>query len=566
MQLEAGYPIKKLFNNFLHLFTWQYDQLEKGMELHEFVPDYGLEYLGLNSLNAIYWNQSTPALYEFAIRHYEGQLAHLGPLVVETGEHTGRSANDKYIVDEKVSRDSIWWGKANIGYPEERFDALFKRMVSSLDGSHVYVQDCYAGADPQSRYQVRIITSNAWHSIFAHNMFIPPKEPGDVKGFVPEITVLQCPDFSADTRVDGTRSHTFIIINVARKLILIGGTSYAGEIKKSVFSTLNYLLPDRDILPMHCSANVSKNDPDEVAIFFGLSGTGKTTLSADPKRVLIGDDEHGWSDNGIFNFEGGCYAKVIKLSREAEPEIYETTRKFGTILENVSIDPLTKRLDLDDDSLTENTRASYPLSHLPNYVESGMAGHPRSIIMLTADAFGVMPPLARLSTEQAMYHFISGYTAKVAGTEKGIIEPVATFSTCFGAPFMLRHPTVYAQLLEKKIQQHNSTCWLVNTGWTGGPYGTGERMEIKYTRALLNAALDGSLVNVEMIRDPLFGFQVPVEVPGVPSEVLNPRNTWSDPAAFDAQASKLADLFNENFEQFKDNVPENVIAAGPVGG
>ena len=537
------------------------------MELNELVPDYGLEYLGLHGLNAIYWNRSTSALYEFAIRHYEGQLAHLGPLVVSMGQHTGRAAKDKYIVDEPETRDDIWWGKVNVSYPEDKFEALLKRMLAYLRGKTVYVQDCYAGADPQYRYPVRVITTFAWHSIFVRNMFILQDQvPESIRKFVPEFTVLHCPNFHADTDDDATRSGTFVATNVSRKLIIIGGTAYAGEIKKSIFSTLNFLLPGKDILPMHCSANVSKDNPADVAIFFGLSGTGKTTLSADPQRLLVGDDEHGWSDNGIYNFEGGCYAKVIRLSREAEPEIYETTRKFGTILENVSIDPVTKKLDLDDDSLTENTRASYPLSHLPSYVASGMAGHPRSIIMLTADAFGVMPPLARLSPEQAMYHFISGYTAKVAGTEKGIVEPAATFSACFGAPFMMRHPSVYAQLLEKKIHQHNSTCWLINTGWTGGPYGTGSRMAIKYTRALLNAALNGSLDNAEMVVDPIFGFQIPVNVPGVPSAVLNPRNTWPDPAKYDSQARRLAGLFNENFEQFKENAPENVIAAGPVSG
>jgi phosphoenolpyruvate carboxykinase (ATP) len=518
----------------------------------------------LQDVGKVNWNQSVPELYEEAIQKGEGQLAHLGPLVISTGVHTGRSANDKYIVDEPASRDTVWWGKVNIGFPEDRFEALFNRMTSYLSGSNVYAQDCYAGADPHYRYPVRIITTYAWHSIFARNMFIPPMDQEAVRRFVPEITVLHCPDFLADVKVDGTRSPTFIIINIKRKLIIIGGTSYAGEIKKSVFSTLNYLLPGREVMPMHCSANVSKSNPNDVAIFFGLSGTGKTTLSADPHRVLVGDDEHGWSDNGIFNFEGGCYAKVIRLSKEAEPEIYETTRKFGTILENVIMDPVTKQLDLDDDSLTENTRASYPLSYLPDYVESGMVSHPCNIIMLTADAFGVMPPLARLTPEQAMYHFISGYTAKVAGTEKGINEPVATFSTCFGAPFMLRHPSVYAQLLEKKILQYNSTCWLVNTGWTGGPYGTGARMEIKYTRALLSAVLDSSLDDSEMVEDPIFGFLVPVDVPGVPSKVLNPRNTWSDQAAYDAQALKLVKLFQENFAQFEGNTPANVIASGPV--
>ena len=534
------------------------------MEFKDRVPDYGVEYLGLHSLNAIHWNLSTPALYEHAIRRYEGQIAHLGPLVVSMGQHTGRAAKDKYIVDEPDTRDDIWWSKVNVSYPEERFNALFKRMIAYLRGKTIYIQDCYAGADPKYRYPVRIITNFAWHSIFARNMFILP--PGDneiLRKFVPEFTVLQCPSFNADSDDDGTRSGTFVAINVSQKLIIIGGTAYAGEIKKSIFSALNFLLPGKEILPMHCSANVNKEDPEDVAIFFGLSGTGKTTLSADPKRILVGDDEHGWSERGVFNFEGGCYAKVIRLSQEAEPEIYATTRRFGTILENVSIDPVTKRLDLDDDSLTENTRASYPLSHLPNYVKSGMAGHPRSIIMLTADAFGVMPPLARLSTEQAMYHFISGYTAKVAGTEKGITEPVATFSACFGAPFMMRHPSVYAQLLEKKIKANNSTCWLVNTGWTGGPYGVGKRMEIKYTRALLNAALDGVLDEVEMYEDPVFGFQVPVSVSGVPTEVLNPRNTWKNKAAYDAQAQKLARLFEKNFEQFKENVPDHVLGARP---
>ncbi len=534
------------------------------MELTELVPDYGIEYLGLHSLAEVHWNLSTSALYEIAIRRYEAQLAHLGPLVVNMGQHTGRAAKDKYIVDEPGSRDDIWWSKVNVSYPEERFEALFKRMLAYLRGKTVFIQDCYAGADPQFRHPVRVITTYAWHNIFVRNMFIQqPRERESIKNFVPEFTVLQCPNFHADTDDDATRSGTFVAINVSRKLILIGGTAYAGEIKKSIFSALNFLLPGKEILSMHCSANVSKNDPTDVAIFFGLSGTGKTTLSADPKRVLIGDDEHGWSDNGIFNFEGGCYAKVIKLSKEAEPEIYECTRKFGTILENVSIDPVTKRIDLDDDSLTENTRASYPLSHLPSYVKSGMAGHPRSIIMLTADAFGIMPPLAKLSTEQAMYHFISGYTAKVAGTEKGVTEPSATFSACFGAPFMMRHPSVYAQLLEDKIKRHNAACWLVNTGWTGGPYGTGSRMEIKYTRALLNAALDGSLDDVEMYEDPIFGFQVPVSIPGVPADILNPRKTWTDPIAYDNQAKKLAKLFVENFRQYEDISPDNVCGAGP---
>lgn len=527
-------------------------------------PEYGLDYLGLQRLKQVHWNLSVPVLYEMALGNHEGKLAVDGPLVVTTGEHTGRAAKDKFIVDEPETRDDIWWSKANVGYPEARFDALLKKMTTFLEGKTVYVQDCYAGADPEFRFPVRIITTYAWHSIFARNMFLPqPEDTEAIRRFKPEFTVLQCPDFQADIAVDGTRSNTFVILSVRQKLILIGGTGYAGEIKKSIFSTLNFLLPGRGILPMHCSANVNKADRNDVAIFFGLSGTGKTTLSADSKRVLVGDDEHGWSDRGIFNFEGGCYAKVIRLSPEAEPEIYATTRRFGTILENVTIDPESGKLDLDDDSLTENTRASYPLSHLPNYVKSGMVGHPRSIIMLTADAFGVMPPLARLSPDQAMYHFISGYTAKVAGTEKGVTEPKVTFSTCFGAPFMMLHPSVYARLLEKKMKAHDSTCWLVNTGWTGGPYGIGRRMEIKYTRALLNAAMEGALAEAEMYRDPIFGFRVPFAVPGVPAEILNPRNTWPDREAYDAQARKLAGLFVENFEQFKSEVPAHVIEAGP---
>jgi phosphoenolpyruvate carboxykinase (ATP) len=395
-------------------------------------------------------------------------------------------------------------------------------------------------------------------------MFIQ-KEKGsqEYKHFVPDFTVLHCPNFNADTGDDQTRSGTFVAINLKRKLIIIGGTAYAGEIKKSIFSALNFLLPEHDVLSMHCSANVSKHNPDDVAIFFGLSGTGKTTLSAEPSRSLIGDDEHGWSDNGVFNFEGGCYAKVIRLSKEAEPEIYECTRKFGTILENVAMDPVTRRVDLDDDTFTENSRASYPLTHLPDFVKSGMAGHPNNIIMLTADAFGILPPIARLTADQAMYHFISGYTAKVAGTEKGVTEPTATFSACFGAPFMIRHPYVYAQLLEQKIKKHKSACWLVNTGWSGGPYGVGARMKIAYTRALLDAALEGKLDDVETYTDQVFGFEVPVSVAGVPNEIMRPSQTWSDPEKYNQQAAKLAELFKKNFQQFTDLAPENVRAAGP---
>ena len=534
------------------------------MEMLDLKPEYGLEYLGLHHLGEIHWNLSTPALYEHAIQRYEGQISHLGPLVICMGQHTGRAAKDKYVVDEPATSDDIWWGKTNVKYPEERFNTLLDHMTAYLRGKTVFVQDCYVGADSNYRQSVRVINEHAWHNLFARNMFIQkPNEKEVIRKFRPDFTVLQCPNFNSDPDEDSTRSGTFVAINVGRKLILIGGTAYGGEIKKSIFSALNFLLPGKDVLSMHCSANVNKKDPDDVAVFFGLSGTGKTTLSADPNRMLIGDDEHGWSDNGVFNFEGGCYAKVIRLSKEAEPEIYECTRRFGTILENVAMNSATHRIDLDDDSLTENTRASYPIKHLPNIVESGMAGHPRNIIMLTADAFGVLPPIARLTPDQAMYHFISGYTAKVAGTEKGIIEPAATFSACFGAPFMVRHPSVYAQLLADKIEKHKVECWLVNTGWTGGPYGTGSRMKIQYTRALLNATLDKSLNDTDMRTDPIFGFQVPVSAPGVPSEILDPRNTWSSSSDYDAQAKKLAVLFHENFEQFKDKTQQGVITAGP---
>ena len=534
------------------------------MEIHELKPEYGLEHLGLHHLGEVYWNLSTPALYEHAIKRYEGKIAHLGPLVVCMGQHTGRAAKDKFIVDEPITTNDIWWGETNVKYPEERFKNLLDKMIAYLRGKTVFVQDCYVGADSQYRQSVRVINEHAWHNLFARNMFIQiPYDREIIREFRPDFTVLQCPNFNADPDEDHTRSGTFVAINVAQKLILIGGTAYAGEIKKSIFSALNFLLPGRDVLSMHCSANINKDEPDDVAIFFGLSGTGKTTLSADPNRLLIGDDEHGWSDNGIFNFEGGCYAKVIRLSSEEEPDIYECTRRFGTILENVSINSATHRVNLDDDTLTENTRASYPLGHLPNIVESGLAGHPRNIIMLTADAFGVLPPIARLTPEQAMYHFISGYTAKVAGTEKGVTEPSATFSSCFGAPFMVRHPSVYAQLLADKIEKHNVKCWLVNTGWTGGPYGTGSRMKIQYTRALLNAALNKSLNDVETHVDPIFGFQVPLSAPGISADILNPRNTWSNSSDYDGQAKKLAMLFHENFEQFKDQTSQGVITAGP---
>ncbi|MBE7556009.1 MAG: phosphoenolpyruvate carboxykinase [Anaerolineales bacterium] len=529
----------------------------------KYQSQYGLENHGIQNVNAVHWNLSTPLLYEEAIRRREARLAHLGPLVVRTGQHTGRSPSDKFIVQEPSSQDKIWWGKVNKGMDPAPFAGLHRRLLAYLQGKDLFVQDCFAGADPQYRLPIRIITETAWHSLFARDMFIQAK-PEELATHVPEFTVLNAPSFHADPEVDGTRSEVFIVIHFGQKLVLIGGTQYAGEIKKSIFTILNYLLPQQHVMSMHCSANIGPDD--DVAVFFGLSGTGKTTLSADPTRTLIGDDEHGWSDRGVFNFEGGCYAKVIRLSAQAEPEIYETTRRFGTILENVTFDSTTGRLDLNDDSLTENTRAAYPISHIPNAKRDGLGGHPRNIIMLTADAFGVLPPIAKLTQAQAMYHFLSGYTAKVAGTEKGVTEPQATFSTCFGAPFMALSPTVYANLLGEKIAQHQVNVWLVNTGWSGGPYGVGQRMKIAHTRAMVNAALKGELAGIPTTPDPIFGVAVPTACPGVPAEVLNPRQTWPDTAAYDAQARKLAGMFAENFKTFTDQVSEEVRAAGPRSG
>ncbi len=523
---------------------------------------YGLDKHGIKNVNHAYWNLTTAELYEHAIRRGEAKIAHLGPLVVNTGQHTGRSPDDKFIVREPSSERHIWWGPVNRPFEREKFDNLLQRSLDYLQGRDVFVQDCFVGTDPDYRVPIRIITELAWHSLFARNLFVRP-DWNRVGHHVPEFTVINVANFEANPETDGTRSPTFILMDFGKQLILIGGTSYAGETKKSIFTLLNYLLPLRGVLSMHCSANLGKDG--DTAIFFGLSGTGKTTLSADPERRLIGDDEHGWSDRGIFNFEGGCYAKVINLSPEAEPEIYACTRRFGTVLENVVMDPVTRRLDLNDGSLTENTRAGYPISHISNYEPSGMGGHPQNIIMLTADAFGVMPPIAKLTPEQAMYHFISGYTAKVAGTEKGLSkEPQATFSTCFGAPFMVHHPGVYASMLRERIARHRADCWLVNTGWSGGPYGEGQRMKIAYTRAMIRAVLNGSLAQVPAEPDPIFGFHVPTYCPEVASEVLKPRRTWRNPQAYDEKARYLAGLFRANFEQFASGVPDEVKAAGPV--
>ena len=515
---------------------------------------------GFHNLNNIFYNLSTPALYEQASRRREAMIAHLGPLVTRTGHHTGRSPNDKFIVKEPTTENNINWGKINRPIDEKYFNLLLNKMLSYTENKDLYVQDLFSGTDKDFRLPVRIITETAWHSLFARNMFVQPSEE-EFKDIHPEYTVINLPYFQADVETDGTNSPVFIIVHYEKKIVLIGGSSYAGEIKKSIFSVMNYLLPLKGVLAMHCSANIGEKD--DVAVLFGLSGTGKTTLSADPKRRLIGDDEHGWSDKGVFNFEGGCYAKVINLSEEAEPEIFETTRKFGTILENVEMDGKSRRIDLTDSKLTENTRASYPLAHIDNIQESGMGGHPKNIIMLTADAFGVLPPISKLTPEQAMYHFISGYTAKVAGTEKGITEPVATFSTCFGAPFMPLHPNVYAKLLGEKIAKHNSNSWLINTGWSGGPYGVGNRMKIQYTRAMLNAALSGELDNVETVEDPIFGLHIPKEVDGVPSEVLNPKNTWKDKDEYDKSAKKLANMFVENFKKFEADTAPEIANAGP---
>jgi phosphoenolpyruvate carboxykinase (ATP) len=517
--------------------------------------------LGIKNTANVYWNMPTAALYEEVVRRREGLVAHQGPLVCRTGDHTGRAAGDKYVVRDALTAERVSWGKVNNPFEPEAFEALFRRVAAHYQGRDVFVQDAFAGADPSSRLPIRVVTENAWHSLFARNMFLRPRGESERARHEPQFTVVHAPNFRATPEIDGTKSQVFVILNFSRKMVLIGGTAYAGEIKKSIFTVMNFLLPEKGILPMHCSANVGAGG--DVALFFGLSGTGKTTLSADPERQLIGDDEHGWSDKSVFNVEGGCYAKVIKLSPEAEPEIYATTRMFGTILENVAIDAVTRRVDLDDDKLTENTRASYPLRSIPNIVPSGVASVPRNVLFLTADAFGVLPPISRLTPAQAMFHFLSGYTAKVAGTEIGVKEPKATFSTCFGAPFMPLHPGVYAKLLGQRMQESGARAWLINTGWSGGPYGVGSRMKIAYTRAMVRAALSGALDDVPTDADPIFGLAIPRSVPGVPNEALVPRRTWSDPAAYDAQAKQLADMFVKNFQTYADGVAPEVRAAAP---
>jgi phosphoenolpyruvate carboxykinase (ATP) len=524
-----------------------------------FNPADDLAALGITGAAAVHYNLNEAQLYQIAIERHEGLVVANGPLAVTTGQHTGRSAKDKFFVRDGETEDTIWWDNS-LAITPENFATLKRDMFAHVHNREIFVQDLYGGADPAHRINVRVITELAWHALFIRHLLRRP-ERSELDAFEPQLTIVNLPSFEADPQRHGVRSETVIAVDLASKLILIGNSEYAGETKKAVFGTLNYYLPARGVLPMHCSANSASDG--STALFFGLSGTGKTTLSSDPNRILVGDDEHGWSERGIFNFEGGCYAKTIRLSPEAEPEIYATTQRWGSVLENVVIDPETRRPDFDDASLTENGRVAYPMDYIPNSSPTGMAGHPKTIIMLTADAFGVLPPIAKLTPAQAMYHFLSGYTAKVAGTERGVAGTEATFSTCFGEPFMPRHPSVYGDLLKQLIARHSVDCWLVNTGWTGGPYGEGERMPIKVTRALLSAALDKSLSKVTMRTDPWFGFEVPAEVPGIDRKILDPRQTWPDAQAYDRQARELVDMFVSNFAKFEPFVDAEVMAAAP---
>jgi phosphoenolpyruvate carboxykinase (ATP) len=525
--------------------------------------DYGLENHGLTNLYAVYWNLPDPALYEEIIFRNEGKIVHEGPIVVHTGKHTARAAADKFVVREATTEDKIWWGVYNRPFSREKFNGVMQRVQAYCQDEELFVQDCYAGADPDYRLKVRIITEKAWHSLFARNMFLTIDDQATLKRFIPDFTVMALEGFRVDPKIDGTRTETAIVLNFDQRVALVCNSQYAGEIKKSVFTVLNFLLTFEDVLPMHCSANVG--DAGDVALFFGLSGTGKTTLSADPKRRLIGDDEHGWSSNGVFNFEGGCYAKVIRLSAENEPQIYSTTKRFRTILENVVYDPVSRRIDLENDVITENTRASYPIEFIPNGVEGGYVNtHPKNIIFLTCDASGVMPPIARLNAEQAQYHFISGYTSKIAGTEIGLgIEPEITFSACFGAPFMVRHPFEYAKMLKDRMLRHEAKCWLVNTGWVGGRFGVGKRISIRHTRNLLDAALTGKLDDVKYRQDKLFGFAVPASCPGVPEDVLEPSSSWGNKDEYWKKYDALAARFVENFKLFEAGCSREVREAGP---
>jgi phosphoenolpyruvate carboxykinase (ATP) len=524
--------------------------------------DYSLEQHGITNLRMAYWNLPTEALYEEISFRREARITLNGPIVANTGKHTARSANDKFVVKEPSTEKNIWWGQYNRPFSPDKFNDLYNRLQGFLQGRDVFVQDCYAGADPNYRMPIRVICEHAWHAMFARNMFVLPQTNEEYRRHIPDFTIVAVPSFKGIPQIDSTATNTFIVLNFAQKLCIIGNTAYAGEIKKSVFTILNYLLPLEGVMSMHSSANVGKNG--DVAIFFGLSGTGKTTLSADPNRGLIGDDEHGWSDEGIFNFEGGCYAKVIRLSPSAEPQIHATTKMFGTILENVVFDPVTRQIDLDDESITENTRASYPLEFISNGVPSKMGGHPKNIILLTCDASGVMPPIAKLTPDQALYQFISGYTSKIAGTEVGLgKEPEMTFSTCFGAPFMVHHPAFYADLLKRKILKYGVNCWLVNTGWIGGAYGVGKRISIHHTRALLNAALSGHLLKSKFVVDPVFGFEVPTICEGVPANVMDPSNAWPSKEVYLQKYKQLASRFNENFKKYESGCSPEVIKAGP---
>ncbi|MBI1388030.1 MAG: phosphoenolpyruvate carboxykinase (ATP) [bacterium] len=515
---------------------------------------------GVSACKTVHWNYSAPRLIEEEVKSGRGEFANTGAFIVNTGKYTGRSPQDKYVVEDETTKNDVWWGPVNTPIKAEVFDALHKELCTYLADKEIFVFEGFAGADPAERITVRMINELGWHNLFCQKLFIEPTED-DLKNPMPlNWTIIDCPGYKADAEKYGLRSSTFIIVNIARKMIIVGGTGYAGEMKKGIFSILNYILPKRGVLSMHCSCNVG--DDDDVAIFFGLSGTGKTTLSADPKRALIGDDEHGWTDRGIFNFEGGCYAKTINLSQEMEPDIWNAIR-FGAILENVGYDPHSRAVDYTDASRTENTRAAYPLTNIHNAKLSSVTGHPKNILFLTCDAFGVLPPAARLNPSQAMYHFISGYTAKVAGTERGVTEPQATFSACFGAPFLPLHPTVYAELLAKKMKEHDATVWLINTGWTGGAYGVGKRMRIDHTRAIVNSAIEGRLANVEFKTDPIFGFEVPQSCPGVPGDVMNPKNTWADKDAYDQKAKELASMFVKNFAKFQDKASDEILKAAP---
>src|SRR5579864_1663159 len=527
-----------------------------------FVSSCGIDRQGLANAGTVYWNLSPARLSEMAVVRGEAKLASEGPLVCLTGSHTGRSPQDRFVVGDAAIDGEIWWGEVNRRFERERYEALWNRVRQHLADRDLFVFDGYAGADPRYRLPVRVVTELAWHNLFARNMFLRESDGSRLTAFEPGVTVVDAALFQADPGRDGTRSGTFILLDVARRMVLIGGSRYAGEIKKSVFSMMNYLLPGQQVMPMHCSANYGATR-DDVALFFGLSGTGKTTLSADPTRTLIGDDEHGWSADGVFNVEGGCYAKVIRLSREGEPEIYETTRRFGTVLENVVCDEESRELDLDADTLTENTRSSYPLTQLASVDLGGCAGHPKHVVFLTCDALGVLPPISRLSPDQAMYHFLSGYTARVAGTERGVVEPKVTFSTCFASPFLPLHPGVYAKMLGERLARHRARVWLINTGWTGGPVGTGQRIKLGFTRRMVHAALAGELDGAATWTDPIFGLAVPERVEGVPDAVLRPRESWKSTADYDAKAAQLADMFAANFEKYESGVDEAVRSAGP---